>query len=63
MNKKAKDLRKGDEIKIAGEGFIVEEIEFSDIGKQGTKKCRIVAKRQNGEKIVIVRPEDYPFLV
>lgn len=38
----------------------VEEVEISDIGKQGTKKVRIVAKKKSGEKIVIIRPEDYP---
>lgn len=61
MKKKAKELKKGDKIKIAGKPFTVEEIETSDIGKQGTKKCRIVASSPSGEKVVIIRPEDYPF--
>ncbi len=61
MNKKAKELKKGDRIKIAGNFFLIEDIEFSDIGKQGTRKCRIVAKSDSGEKITIIRPEDYPF--
>jgi len=61
MRKKAKDLKKGEKIIIAGKKFLIEEIEISDIGKQGTKKVRIVAKSDSGEKIVIIRPEDYPF--
>lgn len=60
MKKTAKDLVKGEKIKIAGKSVVIEEIEFSDIGKQGTKKCRIVAKAESGEKIIIIRPEDYP---
>ncbi len=61
MKKKAIDLKKGDAISLAGKKFVVEEIEVSDIGKQGTKKVRIVVKSELGEKIVIIRPEDYPF--
>jgi translation elongation factor P/translation initiation factor 5A len=61
MKKPAKELKKGDRIIIAGKTFIVENIEISDIGKQGTKKVRIEAKTEQGEKIVIIRPEDYPF--
>jgi len=63
MKKKAKELKVGDRIKIAGKSFIVENIETSDMGKQGTKKCRIEAKSGPGEKIVFIRPEDYPFEV
>ena len=61
MRKKASELKVGDKIKIAGKSFKIENIETSDIGKQGTKKCRIEAKSESGEKIVIIRPEDYPF--
>ena len=61
MKKKAKELKKGDKITLAGKKFIVEEIEISDIGKQGTKKVRLIAKSDSGEKITIIRPEDYPF--
>lgn len=57
--KKAQELKKGDKIKIAGKEAIVKEIEVSDIGKQGTKKVRIVADAK-GENIVIIRPADYP---
>jgi len=63
MKKKANELAKGDKIKIAGKNFAIENIELSEIGKQGTKKCRIEAKNEAGEKIVIIRPEDYPFEV
>jgi len=41
--------------------LVIEEIEISDIGKQGTKKVRLVAKTNAGEKITLIRPEDYPF--
>ena len=61
MKKKAKELKKGEKIKIAGKEFTIENIEISEIGKQGTRKCRIEAKSDSGEKIVIIRPEDYPF--
>ncbi len=60
MKKNAKDLKKGDKIKIAGEDSIVEEVEISDIGKHGKRKVRIVASNEK-EKLVIIRPEDYPF--
>lgn len=61
MKKISKDLKKGDIIILSGKEFIIENIEFSEIGKQGTRKCRIEAKTKEGEKIVIIRPEDYPF--
>jgi translation elongation factor P/translation initiation factor 5A len=61
MKKEAKDVKIGDKIKIGGKVFTVEELESSDIGKQGKRKFRIVAKPDDGEKIVIIRPEDYPF--
>ncbi len=61
MKKISKDLKKGDIIILSGKEFIIENIEFSEIGKQGTRKCRIEAKTKEGEKIVVIRPEDYPF--
>ena len=60
MKRKAIDLKKGDSIELAGKKFTIEEIEVSDIGKQGKRKVRLVAKSDQGEKIVIIRPEDYP---
>lgn len=60
MKKKACEIKKGDRIKIAGKVCIVEETESSDIGKQGSKKCRMVAKDEKGERITLIRPEDYP---
>ncbi len=63
MNKKAGELKAGQKILIGGEVLVVESIEISDIGKQGTKKVRIVAKKANGEKMVIIRPEDYPISI
>ena len=63
MKKKAEELTKGDKFSIGPEILVVEEIELSDVGKQGVKKCRIVASKQNAEKIVIIRPSNYPFEV
>lgn len=61
MKKKASDLKKGDKFPVGPETLVIESIEVSDIGKQGTKKCRIVALKSNGEKVIIIRPSDYPF--
>ena len=61
MKKQAKDLQAGDKIKIADQGCTVHAIEISDIGKHGKRKCRIEAETAAGEKIVIIRPEDYLF--
>ena len=61
MKKQAKDLKKGDKIKIAGGFYEISEFEISDIGKQGKRKVRIVALDEKSEKIILIRPEDYPF--
>ena len=61
MKKKAKELKKGDRILITGKKYLIENIEFSEIGKQGTRKCRLELKSDSGEKSAIVRPENYPF--
>jgi len=61
--KKAGAVKKGDRLEMGGETLVVEAIEISNISKQGTKKCRIEAKKSNGEMIVIIRPIDYPFNV
>ena len=61
MKRLAKDLKKGDKIKVAGKLLVISEFEISDIGKQGKRKVRIIAASENAEKIVIIRPEDYPF--
>ena len=60
MKKQARDLKKGDKIKIMDKFLSIEEIEISDIGKQGKRKVRIVASNEQNEKTVIIRPEDYP---
>ena len=60
MKKQAKDLKKGDKLVLAEQTCVVETIEFSDIGKQGKRKCRILVITPKGEKLVIIRPEDYP---
>jgi translation elongation factor P/translation initiation factor 5A len=60
MKKKASEIKQGDSIVIGGEKLIVVAVELSDIGKQGTQKCRIEATKSSGEKIVLVRPADYP---
>ncbi len=61
MKKQAKELSKGDKIKIADQSCLIEDIEISDIGKHGKRKVRIQATTSSGEKIVIIRPEDYLF--
>ena len=61
MKKNAKDLKKEDKIIIAGQKCAIENIEFSEIGKQGARKVRLELKTEKGEKLVIIRPEDYPF--
>jgi len=61
MKKTADKLKKGDNISLGGEKLEVESLEISDVGKQGVKKCRIVALKSNKERIVIIRPSNYPF--
>ena len=61
MKKQAKDLKQRDSIEITGKSCKIQEIEISDIGKHGKRKVRIVALTPENEKIVIIRPEDYPF--
>lgn len=61
MKKQAKDLKSEDRIKVADQSCTIKEIEISDIGKHGKRKVRIEAITSSGEKIVIIRPEDYPF--
>ena len=61
MKKLAKEIKRGDKIKVANQAYSVEETEISDIGKQGKRKVRIVALTERKEKIVLIRPEDYPF--
>ena len=66
MKKSAKDLKKGDKIKIAEKIFTINEIEVSEPGSgksglKGKRKVRIEATDDQGGKIIIIRPEDYPF--
>jgi translation elongation factor P/translation initiation factor 5A len=60
MKKQAKDLKKGEKIKLSDKICTIEEIEISDIGKQGKRKVRIIALTEKKEKIILIRPEDYP---
>ena len=62
MKKKAKDLKKGDKIKILDNVWEVVGTETSEIGKQGSQKCRLELS-SSGEKLAIIRPSDYPFEV
>ncbi|MDP2672668.1 MAG: hypothetical protein Q8O84_02555 [Nanoarchaeota archaeon] len=61
MKKKAEELKKGNKFAIGSEILSVDNVELSDVGKQGVKKCRITARKANGEKVIIVRPSNYPF--
>ncbi len=60
MKKQAKDLKKGDKIKILDKVWIIEFIEVSDSSKQGVSKTRLELS-SNGEKMAIIRPSNYPF--
>jgi translation elongation factor P/translation initiation factor 5A len=60
MKKQAKDIKKGDFVMIGGKKCSIDSFEMSDVGKQGKRKCRIEVKTPEGEKIVLIRPEDYP---
>jgi len=60
MKKKARDFKKEDKIKIAGKICTVVDLELSNIGKHGKRKCRIEAQTKDGEKVILIRPEDYP---
>ena len=61
MKKKAEVIKVGDVIIIGGEKLKVVSIELSDASKQGTKKCRLETTKANNDKVVIIRPADYPF--
>lgn len=61
MKKQAKDLKPGDKISISEGSYVIDSIELSEIGKHGKRKCRVVALNGGGEKIILIRPEDYPF--
>jgi len=61
MRKQAKELKAREKVMIAGQSCLIENIEISDIGKHGKRKVRIEALTEKGEKIVIIRPEDFPF--
>ncbi len=61
MKKHAKDLKVLDKIEVAGQKCSVKSIEFSEVGKQGKRKARIELITEKDEKIIIIRPEDYPF--
>lgn len=56
----AKDVKRGAILVLGGEQVTVQEVEHSDIAKQGTKKTRIVAQKATGEAITIIRPAEYP---
>lgn len=62
MKKPAKDLKKGDKVKILDKIWTVETIEKSEIGKQGSAKCRLELS-SGSEKLAIIRPAEYPFEV
>jgi len=61
MKKQAKDLKQNYKVLVADQICVVESLELSDVGKQGKRKARIVIVTPKGEKMILVRPEDYPF--
>jgi translation elongation factor P/translation initiation factor 5A len=60
MKKQAKDVKKGETILLAGKSCAVLEMEISDIGKHGKSKVRLELLTPENEKIVIIRPAEYP---
>lgn len=60
MKKQAKDVKKGDFVIIGGKKCLINSFEISDVGKHGKRKCRMEAQTPEGEKIILIRPEDYP---
>lgn len=60
MKKTAKDIKKDDKVIIAGKECRVLDVEISDIGKHGKRKVRLEILTPENEKMVIIRPADYP---
>lgn len=60
MKKQAKEIKKGDFVLIVGKKFKVIDKEISDMGKHGKSKVRLELLTTENEKLVIIRPEDYP---
>ncbi len=58
MMVKAAELKKGSKIIFEGQGFTIENIEFSKIGKMGKAKCRIEAISEKKEKKVFILQTD-----
>jgi len=54
----AKYIKVGDKITLDGTECKVTNIEFSDIGKHGTKKCRITAIDNEGDMKVAIKPDN-----
>lgn len=63
MKKKASEVRAGDLLIVGGERLKVLTFEMSETSKQGAKKCRLEAQRASGERVVFIRPADYPLEV
>jgi len=61
VKKQAKDLIKGEKIKINNQEYVVEGVEVSKLGKQGKPKCRIEALDSSGKKLVIIKLADFEF--
>lgn len=51
-------LKKGDRVILDGEIFIVENIEFSKMGKMGKSKCRLETLGKNKEKKIFILQTD-----
>ena len=56
--KEIKDIKKGDEIVLDGIECKVLNIEFSAIGKHGTRKARITALGKDGDTKVVIKPDN-----
>ena len=59
----AKDLKKREIVLVAGKRCKIIEIEISDIAKHGKSKVRLEILTPEEEKLVIIRPADFPMEV
>jgi len=55
---KAEDLKEGDKITLYNQKLTVNKIEVSKIAKHGSRKCRIEAIDDSGEKKVFIVKAD-----
>lgn len=55
--KEIKDIKKGEIIILDGAECKVINLEFSEIGKHGTRKARITTLGKDGDTKVVIKPD------